>query len=375
MVIIRPISTKKELKAFVKFKIDLYKGEPNAVPPLYSDEIGTLLKGKNPALDLYDHQPFVAERDGRIVGRIVAVLNHVDNHNTGKKEVRFGWVDFIDDPEVADALFEAVAQWGRQRGMDTMHGPLGFTDFDPEGMLIDGFDQLATLITIYNYPYYPLHMERMGFHKAVDWIEFKIYVPEDIPEKHLRIARLAQEKYGLRVVRLRSVREIIDKGYGKKLFDLLNITYSNLYGYTRLSDQMIEHYINMYVSMLRLDMITLIADRNDNLVCIGVALPSLSRAMQKAGGKLFPFGFIPLLKALKGRPKVCDLMLIAVHPDYQSTGVPAMLFRELIPKFRHLGTEYVESNPELEENHRVQTLWGDFHTEQHKRRRIFEKKI
>lgn len=376
MITVSPISTKKELKGFVKFKLQLYKGNSYAVPPLYSDEIRALLKGQNPALDLYKHQVFVAKRNGKIVGRVVAIINHINNQKEGIDYVRFGFIDFIDDAEVVDALIGTVEQWGKKHGMTSIQGPLGFTDFDPEGMLTEGFDQLGTIISIYNYPYYPVHLERLGFKTAAQWIEYKITIPAGIPDKHNRIAEIVQKKYNLRILQFKKVSDIIKQGYGLKLFQLLNICYAELYGYSELNEEMIEYYIKKYIPLLRLELVTLIVNENDELVSFGVALPSLSKAMQKANGRMFPFGFIHIWRALKSKKaEVCDLMLIAAHPNTQNFGVAALLFTDLIPQFQKLGVAYTESNPELENNQRIQALWGNFEKIQHKRRAVFAKEI
>ena len=375
VVTVRPIYTPGEFRAFTRFRLDLYKGNRCDSPPLYADERETLCGNKNPALEIYKHQAYVAERDGRIVGRVVAIINHASNAKEGRKFVRFGFIDFIDDDEVAGALIGAVEQFGRQNGMTDIHGPLGFTDFDPEGMLVEGFDQPGTMIGIYNHDYYPRQMERLGFAKGADWVEFKIPIPAAIPDKYRRIAAVAREKSGLRVLRFRRVSEIISGGWGVKLFELLNVTYADLYGYSSLDSRLINYYIAKYVPLLRLELVTLIADERDELVCFGVALPSLTRALQRARGRMFPLGMFHLLRALRGRAEVCDLMLVAVHPDYRNTGAAAMLFTELIPQFHRLGTRWAESNPELEDNLRVQLLWKDFAPEMHKRRRVWEKPI
>lgn len=375
MVTIKRISSEKELRSFVQFKIDLYAGNPYAVPPLFKDELDTLTPTKNPAAEFCNSQCFLAYRDGKIVGRICGIINHRANEAVGKLQARFGFIDFIDDKEVSTALIGAVEEWGKAYGMESLHGPLGFTDMDPEGMLIEGFDQLGTMATLYNHPYYPEHLERMGFVKDVDWKEFKVYIPESVPEKHQRIADLVQRKYNLRVLKFKSASEVVKAGWGRKLFELVNTAYKDLYGFTSLNERQIEHYIKMYVPILRMDMLTMIVDEQDELICFGVALPSLSKALQQSKGKLFPFGFLHMLKALKCKAEVVDLMLIAARPDYQNKGVTALLFADLIPAFRAAGTVYAESNPELESNEKVQAQWDYFRTEQHKRRRAFVKSI
>lgn len=376
MITVSPVATRKELKEFTKFKIKLYAGNPYAVPPLYADEREALLEGHNPALKVYDHQVFLAKRDGKTVGRIVAIINHISNRKTGKACVRFGFIDFVEDFEVAKALIETVEQWGRERDMEAIHGPLGFTDFDPEGMLIYGFDEVSTIACLYNHPYYPEFLTRMGFRKDAEWVEYKILIPKEIPDKHQRIAEVVRRKYGLHVLRFKKISDIVRQGYGHKLFRLLNITYADLYGFSELTEEMIAYYIKKYVPLLRLELVTLIADESGELVAFGVALPSLSRAMQKARGRMFPLGACHLLRALNSnKAEVCDLMLIAAHPTAQNLGAAALLFTEMIPQFQKLGTVYAESNPELIDNYRIQALWGNFDKVLHKRRAVFAKEI
>lgn len=372
---IRKVTTKKELKQFVKFSIDLYKDNPYYVPCLIEEEMMTLDKEKNPAFEVCDAILFLAYKDGKIAGRIAGIINRGSNAAWEEKRARFGFVDFVDDAEVVDALFEAVIRWAKEHGMTELHGPLGFTDMDHEGMLVDGFDQLGTMATIYNYPYYPKHMERMGFEKDQDWHEFKIFVPrEGIPEKHQRIGEIVRKKYGLSIRKFKNEKEIMP--YARKVFRTLNAAYEPLYGFSPLTDKQIDYYIKMYIPMLRYDLVTVITrDADDEVVGFGISLPSLSKAMQKARGHLFPFGWIHLLKALKSKPKVIDLYLTGVLPEYQSKGVNALLFNDLIPVYNRLGVVYAESNPELENNNAVQAQWNYFKREHHKTRRAFIKKI
>ncbi len=375
-VTIKKVSTRRELERFIRFNYELYKGNPYSVPDLYDDMLNTFSKTKNAAFEFCEADYFLAYKEGRLVGRIAAIINHKANDTWGKKEVRFGWVDFVDDAEVSKALFDAVAEWGRQRGMTHLQGPLGFTDFDAEGMLVEGFDQLSTMATIYNYPYYPQHMERMGFAKDVDWVEFKIYVPEAIPDKYRRIAELIQRKYNLKIKKFTSARDIREQ-YGQAIFQLMNEAYSPLYGYSALSQRQIDQYVKMYLPILDLRMVTLVTDADDNLVAVGISMPSLAEALQRAHGRLLPWGWYHLLKTLilKKYPKMLDLLLVAVKPEYQNKGVNALLFADLIPVFQQLGFEYAESNPELEANGKVQAQWEYFKTEQHKRRRCYIKPL
>lgn len=335
----------------------------------------TLDRAKNPAFEVCDAKLFLAYKNGKIVGRIAGIINHGSNETWNQKRVRFGFVDFIDDNEVVDALFKAVEDWGRSKGMTQIHGPLGFTDMDHEGMLIEGFDQLGTMATIYNYPYYPKQMDRMGYTKDQDWHEFKIFVPkEGIPEKHQRIGEIVKKKYGLKIMKFTNEKAIMP--YAQKVFQTLNASYAPLYGFSKLTQKQIDYYIKMYIPMLRYDLVTLIVrEADDEVVGFGISLPNLSRAMQKAKGKLFPFGWIHLLKALKTKPKVVDLYLMGVLPEYQSKGVNALLFNDLIPIYNKLGVEYAESNPELESNAAVQAQWDYFKREHHKTRRAFIKDL
>lgn len=373
-VFVKEISGKKELKKFIQFSIELYKGSSCFVPPLIDEEVCTLSPKTNPAFDFCEAVYYMAYRDDKPVGRIAGIINHQVNEKNGEMHARFGFVDFIDDPEVSQALFEAVEQWARSKGMTAIQGPLGFTDMDPEGMLIEGFDQIGTMATIYNYPYYPEHITRLGYQKEIDWVEFKIYIPDAIPEKHQRISDIVQKKYNLKVLKFTKTKALI-QGYGQKIFELVNHAYADLYGYSALTQRQMDYYIKMYISMLRLDNVTLIADPDNELVGVGIAVPSMARALQKSKGKLFPTGFYHLLKALKGQNDVVDLLLVAVRPDYQNKGVNALLFSDLIPVFIRNGYKYAESNPELEINGKVQSQWQYFDYEQHKRRRAFIKAL
>ena len=364
---------KKELKKFVQFGIDHYKGNDCYVPPLILDDVNTLLPSENPAFDFCKAAAWMAYKDGKPVGRIAGIINTAVNERTGKQDVRFGFVEFTDDPEVSQALFDTVEQWGKSQGMTSMVGPMGFTDMDHEGMLIEGFDRLGTMATIYNHPYYPRHMERMGFQKDADWVEFLVKVPDAIPEKMHRIADIVRKKYGLKTVHFKS-RKQLKETYGQALFDCINEAYDKLYGYSPLTDRQIQYYIGLYLGLIRLDGVSVIADKDDKLVGIGISLPSLSRALQKARGKLLPFGWIPLLRDLKTKhTKIVDLLLVAIKPEYQGKGVNALLFDDLIPTFQKCGYIAAETNPELESNSNVQSQWAYFDYEQHKRRRAFRK--
>ena len=366
--------TKSSLRRFAKFAIDLYADSPYYVPQLISEDIETLMPEKNPAFDYCEAQAFLAWRDGKPVGRIVGIVNNLVNERSGVKEARFGFVDFIDDAEVADALFAAVEDWARQRGMTRIIGPMGFTDMDHEGMLIEGFEEMGTMATIYNYPYYPRHVERLGYVKDVDWVEYRVKVPAEVPEKFSRIADLVRKKYNLRSIKFNSRRKIKEQ-YGQALFDLINEAYDKLYGYSPLNQRQIDYYIKAYLGILRLDCISVIVDADDNLVALGICMPSLSAALRKAKGKLFPTGWYHLLQGIHGKNDVVDLLLIAVKKEYMNKGVNALIFADLIPIFNKEGFKEAESNLELEGNDSVRMQWQYFPHRQHRRRRAFSKNL
>lgn len=366
--------TKSSLKRFTQFQIDLYKGNPYYVPPLISDDVNTLLPSKNPAFDFCEAAYFMAYRDGKPVGRIAGIINNQVNKDHGHNNARFGFIDFIDDEEVSAALMKAVEDWARSKGKDKLIGPLGFTDLDHEGMLVEGFDELSTMATIYNYPYYPQHLEKLGYEKESDWVEFLMTVPEAIPERYARVAEIVRKKFGFEVLKYKN-RKQLKADYGEALFHLINDAYAGLYEYSKLSDRQIQYYIDIYLGLLNLDLVTLIVDREKRLVGVGISMPSMSRALQKSGGRLFPFGWYHLLKGLKGKNDRVDLLLVAVKPEFQSKGVNALLFTDLIPHYQRLGYKYAESNPEMETNNKVQSQWELFENRQHRRRRSFAKSL
>ena len=357
--------TKKNLKAFTKFQIDLYDGNPWYVPPLISDDVQTLSPSLNPAHDFCDQVLYMAYRDGKVVGRIAGIINRQVNEKERERAARFGFIDFVDDPEVSAALLGAVEKWSRDKGMNKLIGPLGFTDLDHEGMLV---------ATIYNYPYYPEHMERLGYRKESDWIEFLMEVPESIPDRFNRIADIVKRKFELRVLKYKS-RKRVKKEYGHALFHLINESYKDLYQYSMLTERQIDYYIDQYLDLLNLDLLTLVVDRNDRLVAVGISMPSMSRALQKSRGRMLPLGWWHLLKGLKGKNDRVDLLLVAVHPDYQNKGVNAILFQDLLPYYIAKGYRYAESNPEMETNAKVQRQWEAYNPRQHRRRRCYSKKL
>jgi len=376
---IKRVETKKDLKRFIEFHYDLYKGNPYDVPNLYSDEVNTLSKNKNAAFDFCEAEYYLALKEGKIVGRVAAIINHKANEKWKKKDVRFGWIDFIDDIEVSRALFKAVEEYGRKKGMDDIVGPLGFTDMDPEGMLTWGFDKLGTMATIYNYEYYPQHMEKLdGWEKDNDYVEYYLVVPEKSPEKYTKIAEMVEKRYNLHVRKL-TKKDIFQGGYGKKLFDLINLTYSDLYGFSELTDRQIDQYVKMYFPLADLDLVTVIEDGNkDNqLAGLGITIPSLSRALQKCRrGRLFPFGWWHLLRAIKfHKTDGVDLLLMGFLPEYRSKGANALLFADLIPRYVDYGFKWGETQVEMESNEGVQSQWGPLDPINHKKRRCYRRSL
>ncbi len=376
---IKRVETKKDLKAFIECHYDLYEGNQYDAPNLYSDELNTLSKDKNAAFDFCEAEYFLALKEGKVVGRVAAIINNKANEKWDKKDVRFGWIDFIDDIEVSKALLKAVEDYGREKGMTSVVGPLGFTDMDPEGMLTWGFDQLGTMATIYNYDYYPKHMEKLGgWEKDNDYVEYRLDVPETAPEKYTKIAEMVEKRYNLHARKL-TKKEIFEGGYGKKLFDLINVTYSHLYGFSELTDRQIDQYVKMYFPLADLDLITVVEDGNkDNqLVGLAITIPSLTRALQKCHrGRLFPFGWWHLLRAIKfHKTEVVDLLLIGVLPEYRSKGANSLVFADLIPRYVKYGFKWGETHVEMETNESVQSQWGPLDPTMHKKRRCYRKAI
>ena len=376
---IKRVETKKDLKAFIECHYDLYEGNQYDAPNLYSDELNTLSKDKNAAFDFCEAEYFLALKEGKVVGRVAAIINNKANEKWEKKDVRFGWIDFIDDIEVSKALLKAVEDYGKEKGMTSVVGPLGFTDMDPEGMLTWGFDQLGTMATIYNYDYYPKHMEKLGgWEKDNDYVEYRLDVPETAPEKYTKIAEMVEKRYNLHARKL-TKKEIFEGGYGKKLFDLINVTYSHLYGFSELTDRQIDQYVKMYFPLADLDLITVIEDGNkDNqLVGLAITIPSLTRALQKCHrGRLFPFGWWHLLRAIKfHKTEVVDLLLIGVLPEYRSKGANSLVFADLIPRYVKYGFKWGETHVEMETNESVQSQWGPLDPTMHKKRRCYRKAI
>ena len=369
---VKEVIDQKELKAFIKFPFDIYRGNNYWVPTLMFDELNTLRRDKNPAFEHCEARYWLAYDADHIVGRIAAILNHKHIEKWGQPYMRFGWIDFIDDARVSAALMGQVETWAKQSGMQAVHGPLGFTDLDREGMLVEGFDELSTLATIYNHPYYRDHLEKLGYVKDTDWMEYEITVPPEPNETIARIADLALRRNKLHLLELRNKKELLL--YTKQLFGLLDDEYKHLYGTVPLSEKQIKAYTDQYFGFVTPDFVPMVMDQNNRMVAFGIVMPSLSRALQKSRGNLFPFGFISLLRALKKNDRA-DLYLVAVRSEYQGKGVNAILMNKMHFVFNKLGISKVESNPELETNSNVQGQWKYYEKRQHKRRRVFIKHL
>jgi GNAT superfamily N-acetyltransferase len=376
MIEIRKVSTKKELKTFVQFYYDLYRGSEFAVPYLYSEEIATLRRDKNPSFECCEADYFLALKDGKVAGRVAAIINYRANERWNCHQVRFGWFDFIDDIEVSTALLKTVEDWGREKGMNEIAGPLGFIDTDREGMLVEGFDQLSTMYINYNYPYYPKHMERIeGFRKDNDYLEMKVKVPEVVPDKFAKLTEMVKKRYGLRVHKF-TRHELIEQNYGRQVFQLLNATYKDLYGFSQLSETQVDKLVNDYIKIADLNLVTAIMD-GDKMVGFGITFPSFSRALQKTrDGRFLPFGWWHLLKILKWhKTPIVDLLLIGVLPEYRSKGANALIFDDLIRQFQAYGFEWAETGPQMETNEGVLSHWQYLESINHRRHRCYRKKF
>lgn len=369
---IKEVTNLKDLKTFIMFPFLLYRDNAYWVPPLIEDEFNTLRKDRNPAFEYCQARYWLAYQDSRVVGRIGAIINQRHLERWGQNYMRFSWVDFIDDIEVSAALFRTVEAWAREAGVTAIHGPLGFTDMDKEGMLIEGFDELPTMATFYNHPYYPMHLDRLGYVKDTDWVEYEITVPPVPDENIARIANIALRRNKLKLLRVKHKKDLLPYAY--QLFDVLQETYQNLYGFVPFTEKQVEAYIKQYFGYLSPEFIPMVMDENDRMVAFGITMPSLSKALQKARGHLFPFGFIHVLRALK-KNKRADLYLIGVRPEYQGKGVNAILMHEINQVFIRLGVAKAETNPELEDNANVQGQWKYFEKRIHKRRRCYIKQI
>ena len=374
-IIIKEVKTKSELRRFVQFGIELYEGNPYYCPPIFFDEVNTFDPESNPALEVCDLILYMAYRNGKIVGRIAGIINHRANEAWGVKKCRFGWFDFVDDYSVFCSLIDAVAEWGRARGMERLNGPVGFTDFDHQGLLIEGFDYNAPMASLYSHPYYIAHYERYGLTKEADWIEYQITPPKQAPERMRRVVDLVAKRYKLHTVKVKSVRELKQR-YGYTYFDVLDSAYQKLYNYQPMTPKQKQYYCKMYFPLLNFDFVTMVANEKDEIVAVGLGMPSLSEALRKCRGRLFPFGWYHLIKALKAKKMTdFDLLLIAVRPDYQDKGVTSLIFNEMTPHFTKYGIQRVETTAILETNHKSLANFADFEHIQHKRRRAYIKNL
>ena len=376
MVEIRKVTTKRELKQFIQFYYDLYRGSEQAVPYLFFDEMATLRRDKNPSFECCEADYFLALCDNKVVGRVAAIINRRANEQWKVKLVRFGWLDFIDDLEVSTALLNAVEQWGRERGMTEMAGPLGFIDTDREGMLIEGFDELSTMYVNYNYPYYAKHIEQLtGFKKDNDYVELRVKVPTDDNFKFHKIAEMVKKRYGLSVHKF-TRDELLNQGMGREVFHLLNETYKDLYGFSQLSTQQIDKLVNDYIKIADLNLVTAIMD-GDRMIGFGITFSSFSRALQKTrDGRLFPFGWWHLLQILKRhKTDTVDLLLIGVLPNYRSKGANALIFDDLIHQFQRYGFDWAVTGPQMESNEGVLAQWQYLESTPVRRHRCFRKQL
>ena len=374
MIKIKRVISHQELAEFIQFYYDLYRGNDNAVPYLYADEKNTLRRDKNPSFECCEAEYFLAQKDGKTVGRVAAIINHRANERWNRRQVRFGWFDFIDDPEVSSALLKAVEDWGRQKGMTEIAGPLGFIDTDREGMLVEGFDQLSTMYINYNYPYYPQHMAQMAdFAKDNDYMEYRVKVPEVVPEKFAKVTEMVRRRYGLRVHKF-TRKELVSDGWGREVFHLLNATYKDLYGFSELSQAQIDKLVNDYIKIADLNLVTAVMD-GDKMVGFGITFPSFSRALQKTrDGRFLPFGWWQMLKILKWhKTEIVDLLLIGVLPEYRGKGANALIFDDLIRQFQRYGFEWAETGPQMESNESVRSQWQYLESIQHRRHRCYKK--
>ncbi|MBN2414173.1 hypothetical protein JXQ31_21035 [candidate division KSB1 bacterium] len=371
-VLIKEVVSLKDIKSFVRFPNTLYRGNPNYIPFLFIDEMNTLRRDRNPAFEHCEVKYWLAYKQGQIVGRIAGIINRLYIEKWRQSYARFGWIDFINDADVSEALLREVESWAKARGMTAIHGPLGFTDLDPEGMLVDGFDEPGTLATIYNYPYYRTHLEKLGYQKDIDWIEYEIKVPDEPNETIARIADIALRRNKLKLLHVQNKKDLLP--YARELFHILDEAYQHLYGYVPLTEKQVQSYIKQYFGYVSPDFVPVVLDQNNRMVAFGITMPSLSRALQKSKGKLFPFGIFYLMRALKKNDRA-DLYLVAVRPELRGKGVNAILINQMNYVYNRIGVTKVESNPELETNHHVQDQWKYFEKRQHKRRRCFIRRL
>lgn len=372
---IKKIANRIDLLRFVKFGNEFYSNCKNFCPSLILDEMATFNTKKNPAFDVCEHVLYMAYKNGKAVGRIAGIINHEANRKWGVKHVRFGWMDFIDDLAVSKALLDAVAEWGKSKGMDGLNGPVGFTDFDHQGLIVEGFDYLVPMASLYNYPYYVQHMEAYGLLKENDWIEMQIYPPQELPERFGRMAKIVQERSHVRVDKVKNCKELVQK-YGTSYMDVIDQAYQKLYNFQPLTDRQKRHYCDMYFPLLNFDFVTVVVNEKDEVVGVGVGMPDISKALRKCKGKLFPFGWYRMLKALHSdHYDTFDFLIIAVRPDYQDRGLNAVIIADQHPYFVKYNIRCIETTAIMETNFKNLNHWEVFPHKYHKRRRAYIKAI
>ena len=372
---IREIHTKRELRQFIQFANDLYADCPYYCPPLFFDEMNCFNAEKNPALEVCDYQLWMAYREGKPVGRIAGIINRRANEKWGFKHVRFGWFDFIDDKEVSKALLDTVVAWGKERGMDALNGPVGFTDFDHEGLLLEGYEYPAVMASLYNYPYYVNHIDAYGLVKEADWIELQVFPPKEVPERIDRLAEMVKQRYHVKIVKVKNSRELV-KRFGIEYMDVIDAAYQKLYNFQPMTDKQKNYYKDMYFQFLNFDFVTLVVNENEELVGVGLGMPDIAPALRKSGGKLFPFGWYHLIKALKAKKmERFSFLLIAVRPDYQDKGINALFLQDQIPLINQYGIHTLETTSMLETNTKVLSFFMQFDHKQHKRHRAYIKPL
>jgi len=369
---IKEVSSRRELRKFVTFPFRIYRNDPYWIPPLISGEMETLSPDKNPAFDHCEHKFLLAYKGGEIAGRIAGIINHRYNEQWEKKVARFSWFDFVDDPEISGALLGEIENWARSRGMDQLVGPMGFTTFEHQGILVMGYDEMPTFAGVHNHPYYVTHLERLGYGKEIEYVEYELTVPEEIPEKVTRISEIVTERYGLRLLQPRTTREMLP--HAEQIFHVINESYKPLFGFTQLTQNQIRHLIKKYFSVIKPEYTTVVMDDEERVLGFQISMPSLSRAFQRARGRMFPLGWYHLFRAIRN-PERIDLLLTGILPEYQNKGVNALLMTHLTQAAISHGISKAESNSELEENYKIQSFWKPYDRRQHRRSRIYSKQL
>lgn len=367
---IREVKTRRDLKKFIRFPYALYKKNEYWIPPLFQSELETLTPEKNPAFEYCEAKYWLAFKDGKVVGRVAGIINHKFVEKWGQNLGGFSRLDFVENEAVTGALLKTVEDWVKSKGLSGIHGPVGFTNFDQQGMLVEGFAELPTIASTYNFEYYPQHLERRGYEKEIDYLEFDVKVPDSVPEKAERLANIVMKKQKLKLVHAKSRKELLP--YAKQIFDVINVTYSGLFASVEYSEKLVDLYIKKYFSFILPEYVTIVMDENERVIGFQITMPSLSRAFQKAGGRLFPIGFIHILRAMKN-PKYLDLYLVGVLPEYQNKGVNAIFMSEMTKLAIRNGIISAETNSEMEDNKKVQDFWEYYESRQHKRKRVYLK--